>query len=271
MTQPPGSILFIGAGVRASPGIQYAVMAGVGSLGIVDDLPVDGDDVASSPLYPESSLGMPRARAAADWARSIRPTIDVHVHPVPLSSVDDVMRVLDVGRYDTVVDCSGSAETASLLDRALDGRRMHRLPPDLGILSDDLPRITAEALEARLAARSRGDDGFTLLDVRERPEHDVEAIEGSVLAAGFGTTSADDPGIDSSLPVVVYCSRGPRASMACRILRARGFDVTVLDRGMLGWNLRPSALAGGLVAGSGRVPLPLGDIDAEGFRPNLHS
>jgi adenylyltransferase/sulfurtransferase len=132
--------------------------------------------------------------------------------------------------------------------------------------------LDADALENRLVARARGLDDFVLLDVRERQEHDASAIGGSVLAAGYGSTSAERPELDRARPVVVYCARGPRSEAAARLLAADGFDVTVLRRGMLGWTLRPSALATGVAAaGPGRVPLPLADIDPDGFRPNLTS
>jgi molybdopterin/thiamine biosynthesis adenylyltransferase/rhodanese-related sulfurtransferase len=153
-------------------------------------------------------------------------------------------------------------------------------------------RVTADELDARLAERARGLDDFTLLDVRESAEHAVGAIPGAMLAAGFGSTSTVRPDLDAGVPVVVYCARGPRAEAAGRLLAADGFDVSVLTRGMLGWTLRAAALGGagdgavaGAVAGagaagpgagvgisgSGRIPLPLGDIDPAAFHPNLHS
>ncbi|AMM20136.1 hypothetical protein AX769_08095 [Frondihabitans sp. PAMC 28766] len=191
-----------------------------------------------------------------------------------------------LGRVVTIDAASGSWRESRLVRS--DSRRASRASARMGAqdatarpatppAAADVPTVTAEALEARLDARSRGVDDFTLLDVRERPEHDVDAIAGSVLAAGYGSTSAERPALDPAVPVVVFCARGPRSAAAARLLQADGFDVTQLTRGMLGWNLRPSALAaagagaGAGVGATGRVPLPLADIDPHAFRPNLRS
>ena len=132
-----------------------------------------------------------------------------------------------------------------------------------------IPTLTADALEARLAGRADGRDEFVLLDVREEVEHRVERVPGDVLAAGFGSTSRVHPALDEGAEVVVYCARGPRSQAAARLLRAAGHPVSVLERGMLGWSLRPSAFHGEPT--SGRIALPLADIDRERFHPNLHS
>lgn len=272
-------VLVVGADQASVAVVQYLAMVGLGTLGILDDQVVDDPDVASSPLYAPDSAGMPRARAVGEWVRSVAPATVVRVHPVAPGS--DAWALLD--GYDAVVDASGSADVSRSLAEAAGGRRIPVLASDDAFLRDAAPTIPAEALEARLANRSRGLDDFTLLDVRERPEHDVDAIGGSVLAAGFGSTSGVWPELERGRPVVVVCDRGIRAQAAARLLRADGHDVAVLERGMRGWNLRPSALtagsrgtAGGVVgagadAATGRVPLPLADIDPEGFRPNLHS
>lgn len=370
-------VLVVGAGGLGCPGIQYLAQTGVGTLGIIDDDAVDLSNLQRQVLYRPDQIGLPKARAASDWVRSVNSDVTVRVHPFRLD--ETTASILD--DYDLIFDGSDSFDTCYLVadearkrglpvvwgsvsrfdgqvsvfwdaapdGRAVDYRDLHPAPPeggwdescaDVGVLGPlcgtvgsvmasevvklitgtgepllgrivtidaaggswresrlarsperraeraqdrqlpaptkspapaAIPSITADALEARLAARSRGDDSFVLLDVREQAEHDANAIDGDGLAAGFGSTSRERPALDESVPVVVYCARGPRSQAAARLLQAEGFDVTVLERGMLGWTLRPSALArGGEVAG-GRVPLPLADIDPAGFHPNLHS
>lgn len=373
-------VLVIGAGGLGSPIIQYLAQSGIGTLGIVDDDAVDLSNLQRQVLYRADQVGLPKARAAADWVRQANAEVTVRVHAFRLDEA--TVRILD--DYDLVVDGSDSFDTCYLVadaaaarglavvwgsvarfdgqvsvfwDAAPDGlavdyRDLHPQAPadgwdescaDVGVLGPlcglvgsvmateaiklltgagesllgrvvtidalgggwresrlrrsperaeerrqdpahrpvaaarppvTVPALTADALEERLAARADGSADFALVDVRERQEHDVEAIPGSILAAGFGSTSADHPPLDPAVPVVVYCAREPRSRQAAELLVAEGYDVTVLTRGMLGWNLRPGALAAGAGAGAGatgRVPLPLGDIDPDGFRPNLHS
>lgn len=268
-------VLVVGADQMSVAVVQYLAMVGLGTLGILDDQAVNDSAIASSPLFAPDSAGMPRARALAEWVRSVARATVVRVHPFAPGS--DAWGLLD--GYDVVVDALGSADVSRLLAAAAGGRRIPVLAPDDASFAGAAPTISAEALESRLALRSSGLDDFTLLDVRERPEHDVDSIGGSVLASGFGSTSAVWPALERGRPVVVVCDRGTRSQAAARLLRADGHDVAVLERGMRGWNLRPSALTAaaegavgaGAEAATGRVPLPLADIDPDGFRPNLHS
>jgi rhodanese-related sulfurtransferase len=268
-------VLVVGADQTSVASVQYLAMVGLGTLGIVDDQAVNNADIASSRLFAPDSAGMPRARAMAEWVRSVPGATVVRVHPFAPGA--DAWRLLD--GYDAVVDASGSPDVSRSLAEEAGGRRIPVVASDDALFSAAAPTISAEALESRLALRSRGLDNFTLLDVRERPEHDVDSIGGSVPASGFGSTSAVWPVLERGRPVVVVCDRGARSQAAARLLRADGHDVEVLERGMRGWNLRPSALTAatqgatgaGAEAATGRVPLPLADIDPDGFRPNLHS
>lgn len=105
------------------------------------------------------------------------------------------------------------------------------------------PDVSAEELADLLAARDAGEAAFTLLDVREPDEHDFAHLPGDVLAAGFGVRTRQRPELDPDTPVIAYCARGPRARAAAELLVADGFDVAVLDGGMLGWQLRTSSAA----------------------------
>ena len=105
------------------------------------------------------------------------------------------------------------------------------------------PDVSADELAELLAARDAGEAAFTLLDVREPDEHDFAHLPGDVLAAGLGVRTRQRPELDPELPVIAYCARGPRARAAAELLVADGFDVAVLDGGMLGWQLRASSPA----------------------------
>jgi adenylyltransferase/sulfurtransferase len=374
-------VLVVGAGGLGAPGIQYLAMSGVGTIGIVDDDVVDLSNLQRQVLYRPDQVGMPKARAAADWVRAVNSDVTVRVHPFRLDS--STASLLD--DYDLVFDGSDSFDTCyvtadeaaarglpvvwgsvSRFDgqvsvfwdaapdgRGVDYRDLHPEAPeggwdescaDVGVLgplcgtvgsvmasevvkvitgagdpllgrvvtidalggtwresrlvrsaarkaerahegapgqtaaasrsavvppADPLPTLTADALEARLAARAEGRDAFVLLDVREDAEHRGERVPGDVLAAGFGSTSRAHPALEAGVEVVVYCARGPRSQAAARLLRAAGHPVSVLERGMLGWRLRPNALRES--SGPGRVALPLADIDVEHFHPNLHA
>ncbi len=105
------------------------------------------------------------------------------------------------------------------------------------------PDVSADELAELLAARDAGGAAFTLLDVREPDEHEFAHLPGDVLAAGLGVRTRQRPELDPELPVIAYCARGPRARAAAELLVADGFDVAVLDGGMLGWQLRASSAA----------------------------
>ena len=103
--------------------------------------------------------------------------------------------------------------------------------------------LTADDLAELLEAREAGAAEFTLLDVREPDEHAFAHLPGDVLAPGLGVRTRQRPELDPRVPVVVYCARGPRARAAADLLAGEGFDVAVLDGGMLGWQLRADAAA----------------------------
>ncbi|MDY0890382.1 ThiF family adenylyltransferase [Frigoribacterium sp. CFBP9030] len=374
-------VLVLGAGGLGAPVIEYLAASGVGTLGIVDDDVVDLSNLQRQVLFRPDQVGVPKARAAAEWVRASAPDVRVVVHPVRLGA--DSAALLD--DYDLVVDGSDSFDTCYVVadeaaarglpvvwgsvnrfdgqlsvfwddapdGRAVDYRDLHPAPPaagwdescaDVGVLgplcgtvgtamateavklltgvgepllgrvvtvdaldatwresrlaraphraetratANGLRRASlapasvpdsaseastapdsaavavgnsgAEAAERRsarsevaapelstmLQAREAGGADFTLLDVREVDEHAFAHIDGDVQAPGYGTRTRQRPELDRSLPVVVYCARGPRARSAAELLARDGFDVTVLHGGMLGWQLAQQGAAAG--------------------------
>lgn len=140
-----------------------------------------------------------------------------------------------LGRVVTV-DAAGGTWRESRLRRA-----PHRVARRTTAAAQEARRAGPDAspaeLRARLAARASGGADFTLLDVREPDEHAFAHVPGDVQAPGYGTRTRQRPELDPELPVVVYCARGPRSRAAADLLAAEGFDVAVLDGGMLGWTL----------------------------------
>ena len=374
-------VLVVGAGGLGAPVIEYLAASGVGTLGIVDDDVVDLSNLQRQVLFRPDQVGVPKARAAAEWVRSSAPDVRVVVHPVRLGA--DSAALLD--DYDLVVDGSDSFDTCYVVadeaaarglpvvwgsvnrfdgqlsvfwddapdGRAVDYRDLHPAPPaagwdescaDVGVLGplcgtvgtamateavklltgvgepllgrvvtvDALdatwresrlaraphraearatanglrraslapasvpdsaseastapdsaavavdnsgaeaaerrsarPEVAAPELSTMLQAREAGGADFTLLDVREVDEHAFAHIDGDVQAPGYGTRTRQRPELDRSVPVVVYCARGPRARSAAELLARDGFDVTVLHGGMLGWQLAQQGATAG--------------------------
>jgi len=124
-----------------------------------------------------------------------------------------------------------------------EARAGQETPPATAAPGTRSPDISVDDLVELLAARDAGEAAFTLLDVREPDEHAFAHLPGDVLAAGLGVRTRQRPELDPGLPVIAYCARGPRARAAAELLVADGYDVAVLDGGMLAWQLRASSAA----------------------------
>ncbi len=103
--------------------------------------------------------------------------------------------------------------------------------------AEPLPTLTATALAARLAARSRGEDDFDLVDVREPDEHALVAIPGSRLVPRGRFTDGDAfAELPGDRDVVLYCKAGVRSADVLRRARAAGLSrVSHLAGGVLAW------------------------------------
>lgn len=102
-----------------------------------------------------------------------------------------------------------------------------------------MSEITVDGLKARLLSG----EPVTVLDIRERAEHEAWSIHGSVnLPVYDALRSRDDRplresarGLDPSGPVVVVCRAGIISRSAVGVLRSLGFDASSLVGGMRGW------------------------------------
>jgi adenylyltransferase/sulfurtransferase len=97
--------------------------------------------------------------------------------------------------------------------------------------------VDAARLAERLAARSRGEDAFELIDVREPGEFEIVSIPGSRLVPLSGILAGTAlPGLPRDVPLVLHCKAGSRSAQALQSLKEAGYDgVTHLEGGILAW------------------------------------
>ena len=111
-------VLVIGAGGLGAPVIQYLATSGVGTLGLVDDDVVELSNLQRQVIFRADQVGMPKARAAADWVRAVNPALTVAVHALRLD--EGSLGILD--SYDLIVDGSDSFDTCYLVADAAAAR-----------------------------------------------------------------------------------------------------------------------------------------------------
>jgi adenylyltransferase/sulfurtransferase len=117
--------------------------------------------------------------------------------------------------------CSGHPTVAKLIDYGqLCGER------------DDIRDITAEELQAMIARGGR----FTILDVREPREYEIDRIPGSKLIP-LGEIARRAGELDGSEEIIVHCRTGSRSVSAIRQLQKMGFKkLRNLKGGILAWS-----------------------------------
>lgn len=92
--------------------------------------------------------------------------------------------------------------------------------------------ITAAELKARIDRKER----FTLVDVREPSEYQINRIPGSTLIP-LGTVGERASELDPAADIVVYCHFGGRSAKAAAALAGRGFrNVKNLVGGIDAWS-----------------------------------
>src|SRR6266511_2117344 len=101
------------------------------------------------------------------------------------------------------------------------------------------------------AARARelldGDDGFVLIDVRERDEWDEGHLPGAIhIPRGSLESRIEQAVPDRMRPVLLYCAQGNRSAFAVRTLEELGYEnVNSLAEGVTEWkrNVYPTELS----------------------------
>jgi sulfur-carrier protein adenylyltransferase/sulfurtransferase len=104
-------------------------------------------------------------------------------------------------------------------------------PATTGSQTSDAPReITAIELKERLDHGDR----LVVLDVREPQEYQINRIDGSALIP-LGELPQRYQELDPSTEIVAQCKSGMRSAKAADFLRQKGYRVSNLKGGILGW------------------------------------
>lgn len=104
-------------------------------------------------------------------------------------------------------------------------------------ISDIFTRVDKlDVDEIKNMIEKKGQEGMTLIDVREPAEYEAGHIPGTrFLPLSLILDNSDK--LDSSKTVVTYCKRGPRSRSAAVLLKRQGFeDVYYMDGGIDAWN-----------------------------------
>ena len=101
-------VLVVGAGGLGSPALQYLAAAGVGCIGVVDDL-------QRQTIFTTADVGCNKAVAAAARLHALNPYVCVDVLPFRLDAENarDLVRA-----YDVVLDCTDRFPTRYLINDA---------------------------------------------------------------------------------------------------------------------------------------------------------
>lgn len=96
-----------------------------------------------------------------------------------------------------------------------------------------IEEVTAEGLKRM---QQSGED-FTLIDVREREEHEKGSIPGATgMSRGVLEVNIDQVTTDKNRNIVLYCGGGGRSALAALNLKKMGFrNVKSLAGGFRGW------------------------------------
>jgi adenylyltransferase/sulfurtransferase len=97
--------------------------------------------------------------------------------------------------------------------------------------------IAVATLAEWLRERDEGVRDFTLVDVREPSEYEINRIPGSVLIPKGEFVSGDALGkLPRDKPVVLHCKSGARSAEALAIVNRAGFaDAVHVDGGVVAW------------------------------------
>ena len=112
-----------------------------------------------------------------------------------------------------------------------------------GAVSDDAAEAAADStisvtqLAAMLKERAEGSRDFTLVDVREPNEYEINKIPGSVLVPKGEFLSGEALGkLSTDTPVVLHCKSGARSAEALAVLKGAGFsDAVHVGGGVVAW------------------------------------
>lgn len=108
-------VLVVGAGGLGSPALLYLAAAGVGTIGIIDDDPVEGSNLQRQVIHRDDTVGLPKVFSAEKAMRALNPFIEIRPYNRRLEA--EIARTL-IGDYDLVLDGTDNFETRYLVNRA---------------------------------------------------------------------------------------------------------------------------------------------------------
>ena len=108
-------VLVVGAGGLGSPALLYLAAAGVGTIGVIDDDPVEGSNLQRQIIHRDGTIGLPKVFSAEKAMRALNPFVDIRPYNRRLEA--EIARTL-IGEYDLVLDGTDNFETRYLINRA---------------------------------------------------------------------------------------------------------------------------------------------------------
>ena len=108
-------VLVVGIGGLGCPAALYLAVAGVGTLGLVDDDIVSMSNLQRQILYTEAEVGQPKVLFAARRLREMNKSVQVEIHPYRM----DKRNAADLIKgYDIVLDGCDNYQTRYVLSDA---------------------------------------------------------------------------------------------------------------------------------------------------------
>ena len=108
-------VLLIGAGGLGAPTALYLAVAGIGTIGLVDDDVVDASNLQRQVIHNTERIGEPKTASARQTIEALNPDVEVIEHNLRLDAGNIIETIAD---YDVIVDGADNFPTRYLLNDA---------------------------------------------------------------------------------------------------------------------------------------------------------
>lgn len=108
------SVLVVGAGGLGAPALLYLAAAGVGTIGVIDDDPVEVTNLQRQVIHADDRIGMPKVQSAQIAMQALNPHVVVRPYNRRLTA--DIAAL--VADYGLVLDGSDNFDTRYLVNAA---------------------------------------------------------------------------------------------------------------------------------------------------------
>ena len=133
-------VLVIGAGGLGAPVLMYLAVAGVGTLGVIDDDTVSLSNLQRQIIHATPDIGVPKVESAAAEIARLNPNVKVEAHNIRMTAAN----ALDlISRYDLVADGSDNFATRYLVSDACYFGRKPLVTATVGTFDGTLTTIRA--------------------------------------------------------------------------------------------------------------------------------